>query len=115
MLNREGFEIGRRHVGRPIQRLRIDALYRKRNASKKHSGAKFYPCMLGVLKSDQRAKADPLTVFPTACAIVDRAIPIRCARTERLQWGVSARKSLCSRATSSKQDRAPQLADDNRA
>ena len=36
MLNREGFEVGRRHVATLMERMGIQALYRKPNTSKKH-------------------------------------------------------------------------------
>ena len=38
VLNREGFEVGRRHVATLMQRMEIEALYRKPNTSKKHPG-----------------------------------------------------------------------------
>ena len=36
MLNREGFDVGRRHVGTLMRRMGIEALYRKPNTSRKH-------------------------------------------------------------------------------
>jgi putative transposase len=42
-LNREGVEVGRRHVGTLVKRMRIDAIYRKPNTSKPAPGNKIYP------------------------------------------------------------------------
>ena len=43
MLNREGFAVGRWHVATLMQRMGIEALYRKPNTSKKHPTHKLYP------------------------------------------------------------------------
>ena len=43
MLNRDGFDVGRRHVATLMRRMGIEALYRKPNTSKKHPGHKVYP------------------------------------------------------------------------
>ena len=53
MLNREGFEVGRRHVGTLMQRMGIEALYRKPNTSKKHPTHKIYPYLLRGLTIDR--------------------------------------------------------------
>ena len=37
-LNREGFKVGRKHVGTLMARMGMEALYRKPGASKKHPG-----------------------------------------------------------------------------
>ena len=46
MLNREGFEVGHRHVATLMQRMGIEALYCKPNTSKKHPTHKVYPYLL---------------------------------------------------------------------
>ncbi len=46
LLNREGIEIGRRHVATLMKRMRIEALYRKPNTSKPEPGHKIYPYLL---------------------------------------------------------------------
>ena len=81
MLNREGFDVGRRHVATLMQRMGIEALYRKPNTSKKHPGHKVFPYLLRELKiarANQVWAAD-ITYVPMACgwvylcAIVDWA------------------------------------------
>ena len=81
MLNREGFEVGRRHVGTLMQRMGIEALYRKPNTSKKHPTHKIYPYLLRELTIDRANQvwATDITYIPMACgwvylcAIVDWA------------------------------------------
>ena len=81
MLNREGFEVGRRHVGTLMQRMGIEALYRKPNTSKKHPTHKVYPYLLRELTIDRANQvwATDITYIPMACgwvylcAIVDWA------------------------------------------
>src|ERR1700710_2952703 len=46
LLNREGVEIGRRHVATLMKRMRVEALYRKPNTSKPAPGHKIYPYLL---------------------------------------------------------------------
>ena len=45
-LNREGFEVGRKHVATLMARMGIEALYRKPGTSKKHPGQPIYPYLL---------------------------------------------------------------------
>jgi putative transposase len=45
-LNREGFKVGRKHVGTLMVRMGIEALYRKPGTSKKHPGHEIYPYLL---------------------------------------------------------------------
>jgi putative transposase len=81
LLNREGFAVGRRHVTTLMQRMGIEALYRKPNTSKKHPTHKVYPYLLRELKIDRANQvwATDLTYIPMACgwvylcAIVDWA------------------------------------------
>jgi len=81
MLNREGFEVGRRHVATLMQRMGIEALYRKPNTSKKQPGHKIYPYLLRGMKIERanHVWATDITYIPMACgwvylcAIVDWA------------------------------------------
>jgi putative transposase len=81
MLNREGFDVGRRHVSTLMERMGIEALYRKPNTSKKHPTHKVYPYLLRELKIDRpnQVWATDITYIPMACgwvylcAIVDWA------------------------------------------
>lgn len=45
-LNREGFDVGRKHVGTLMKRMGMAALYRKPGTSKKHPGHDVYPSLL---------------------------------------------------------------------
>lgn len=47
-LNRAGFKVGRKHVGTLMERMGIEALYRKPGTSKKHPGIKFIPTCCAV-------------------------------------------------------------------
>jgi putative transposase len=81
MLNREGFDVGRRHVATLMRRMGIEALYRKPNTSKKHPTHKVYPYLLRELRIDRANQvwASDITYIPMACgwvylcAIVDWA------------------------------------------
>jgi putative transposase len=80
-LNREGFEVGRRHVSTLMSRMGIQALYQTPNTSKKHPGHKVYPYLLRGLKIERanHVWATDITYIPMACgwvylcAIVDWA------------------------------------------
>ena len=52
-LNREGFDVGRKHVGTLMKRMGVEALYKKPNTSKKHPGHKIYPYLLRDLAIEQ--------------------------------------------------------------
>jgi len=81
MLNREGFAVGRRHVATLMQRMGIEALYRKPTTSKRHPSHKIHPYLLRGLKIDRANQvwATDITYIPMACgwvylcAIVDWA------------------------------------------
>jgi putative transposase len=45
-INREGYAVGRKHVGTLMRRMGIEALYRKPGTSKKHPGHEIYPYLL---------------------------------------------------------------------
>jgi putative transposase len=81
MLNREGFQVGRKHVATLMKRMGIEALYRKPNTSKKHPGHHVYAYLLRGLKIERanHVWATDITYIPMACgwvylcAIVDWA------------------------------------------
>ena len=52
-LNREGVEIGRRHVTTLMKRMGVEAIYRRPNTSKPALGNKLYPYLLRGLKVDR--------------------------------------------------------------
>src|ERR1017187_2558497 len=53
VLNREGVEIGRRHVATLMKRMSVEAIYRRPNTSKPAPGNKIYPYLLRGLKIDR--------------------------------------------------------------
>ena len=50
-LNRDGFKVGRKHVGTLMERMGIEALYRKPGTSKKHPGHEIHAYLLRGLTS----------------------------------------------------------------
>ena len=48
-LNRQGIDIGRKHVSTLMKKINIIAVYRKPNTSKKQPGHKIYPYLLRTL------------------------------------------------------------------
>jgi putative transposase len=46
LLKAEGFKVGRRHVRTLMRKMGIEALYRKRNTSRRHPGHKVFPYLL---------------------------------------------------------------------
>jgi putative transposase len=81
LLLREGFNVGRRHIGTLMAKMGIEALYRKPNTSRKHPKNKVHPYLLRGLKIERanHVWATDITYIPMAqgwvylCAIVDWA------------------------------------------
>jgi len=71
-LRREGFRVGRRHVGTLMQRMGIEALYRKPNTSRKHPAHPVHPYLLRGLKIDRANQvwAMDITYVPMARGFV---------------------------------------------
>jgi putative transposase len=71
-LNREGVEIGRRHVATLMKRMGVEAIYRRPNTSKPAPGNKVYPYLLRGLKVDRpnQAWAMDITYVPMARGFV---------------------------------------------
>jgi putative transposase len=71
-LNREGVEIGRRHVATLMKRMGIEAIYRRPNTSKPAPGNKIYPYLLRGLKVDRpnQVWAMDITYIPMARGFV---------------------------------------------
>jgi putative transposase len=53
MLRREGFAVGRKHVGPLMKRIGIGAFYRKPNTSRRHAAHKIWPYLLRNRKIDR--------------------------------------------------------------
>jgi putative transposase len=71
-LNREGVEIGRRHVATLMKRMGMEAIYRQPNTSKPAPGNKIYPYLLRGLKVDRpnQVWAMDITYIPMARGFV---------------------------------------------
>ena len=68
MLQREGIEVGRRHVGTLMQLMGIEAIYRKRRTSLPDKGHKIYPYLLGTVAIERpnQVWAADITYLPMA-------------------------------------------------
>jgi putative transposase len=72
LLNREGVEIGRRHVAALMKRMGVEAIYRRPNTSKPAPGNKIYPYLLRGMKVDRpnQVWAMDITYIPMARGFV---------------------------------------------
>ena len=72
LLNREGVEIGRRHVATLMKRMGVEAIYRRPKTSKPAPGNKIYPYLLRGLKVDRANQvwAMDITYIPMARGFV---------------------------------------------
>ena len=68
MLQREGVEVGRRHVGSLMRLMGIEAIYRKQRTSIPGKGHKVYPYLLGGVAIERRNQvwATDITYVPMA-------------------------------------------------
>jgi len=68
MLQREGFEVGRRHVGTLMHRMGLEALYRRKRTSIPDKGHKIYPYLLGTvaIQRPNQVWAADITYLPMA-------------------------------------------------
>jgi putative transposase len=91
LLNREGVEVGRRHVATLMKRMGIAALYRKPNTSKPAPGHKIYPYLLrGVtVERPDQAWAMDFTYVPMARGFVYLAAVVDWYSRRVLAWRLS--------------------------
>jgi putative transposase len=91
LLNKEGVEIGRRHVATLMKRMGIEALYRKPNTSKPAPGHKIYPYLLRGMTIDRpnQVWAMDLTYVPMARGFVYLAVVIDWFSRRVLAWRLS--------------------------
>ena len=68
MLQREGVEVGRRHVGSLMRLMGIEAIYRKKRTSLPGKGHKIYPYLLGgvAIERPNQVWATDITYVPMA-------------------------------------------------
>jgi len=109
MLNRQSFEIGRKHVATLMARMAIEALYRKPDTSKKHPGHKVYPYLLRGMRIDRANQvwAMDITYIPMArgwvylAAVVDwasrRVLAHRVSITMDTAFCIEALEEACAR------------------
>ena len=91
MLKARGFAVGRKHVATLMRRLRLEALYRKPNTSKKHPAHQVYPYLLrdlAIARANQVWAMD-ITYIPMARGFVYLAAIIDWASRKVLAWDVS--------------------------
>src|SRR5271165_5447357 len=91
LLRREGVVVGRRHVATLMNRMGIEALYRRPNTSKPAPGHKIYPYLLrnlAVARPNQVWAMD-ITYIPMARGFVYLAAVVDCFSRRVLSWRLS--------------------------
>ena len=96
-LNREGFTVGRKHVGTLMARLGMDALYRKPGTSKRHLGHDVYPYLLRGLTINRANQVWALdtTYIPMAKGFVSRTAVVDWASRKVLASTVAITLETC--------------------
>jgi putative transposase len=91
LLNREGIEIGRRHVATLMKRMGMEAIYRKPSTSRPVPGHKIYPYLLRGMKVDRpnQVWAMDITYVPMARGFVYLAAVVDLFSRRVLSWRVS--------------------------
>jgi putative transposase len=91
MLNREGIEIGRRHVATLMKRMGLEAIYRRPNTSKPAAGHKIYPYLLRGLTVDHpnQVWAMDISYIPMARGFVYLAAVVDWFSRKVLAWRLS--------------------------
>jgi putative transposase len=91
LLDREGIEVGRRHVATLMKRMGVAALYRKPNTSKPEPGHKIYPYLLRGVTVDRpdQAWAMDFTYVPMARGFVYLAAVVDWYSRRVLAWRLS--------------------------
>jgi putative transposase len=91
MLDREGFPVGRRHVGTLMKRMGIEAIYRRPNTSRPAPGHKIYPYLLRGLKVERpnQVWAADITYIPMARGFVYLVAVVDWFSRRVLAWRLS--------------------------
>ncbi len=102
LLRREGIEVGRKHVATLMRRMGIEALYRKKNTSKRHPEHVIYPYLLRhvAIERPNQVWALDITYIPMRrgfvyfCAVMDwasrRILSLRLSNTLTADFCVEA-------------------------
>ena len=90
-LNQQGFPVGRKHVATLMRRMGIEAIYRRRNTSKRHPGHAVYPYLLRGLLIDRpnQVWAADITYIPMARGFVYLFAVMDWATRKVLAWRLS--------------------------
>ena len=90
-LQRDGYVVGRRHVGTLMRRMGIEALYRKRNTSKKHPDHQVFPYLLRnvVIDRPNQVWAADITYIPMRRGFIYLFAILDWATRKVLAWSVS--------------------------
>jgi len=91
LLRKEGYQVGRKHVRTLMNRMGIEALYRKPNTSKRHAAHPIYPYLLRDLTIDQpnQVWATDITYIPMRRGFVYLVAVLDWATRRVLSWRVS--------------------------
>lgn len=91
LLRAEGIEVGRRHVRTLMQKMGIEALYRKRNTSRRHPGHAVFPYRLRgrTITAPNEAWALDITYIPMARGFVYFVAVMDWATRKILSWRLS--------------------------
>lgn len=91
LLRREGHQVGRRHVSTLMKRMRINAIYRKPNTSRRHPAHEVYPYLLKHLKIERpnHVWAADITYIPMRRGFVYLCVVMDWATRRVLSWRLS--------------------------
>jgi putative transposase len=91
MLRREGHQVGRKHVSSLMRKMGIEAIYRRRNTSKRHPAHRIYPYLLRGLTIERanHAWAMDITYLPMKRGFVYLAVVLDWASRRILAWRLS--------------------------
>lgn len=91
MLRREGHIVGRRHVSTLMRRMRIGAIYRKPNTSRRNKAHQVYPYLLSNLKIERpnHVWAADITYIPMKRGFVYLFVVMDWATRRVLSWRLS--------------------------
>ena len=91
LLKQEGHRVGRKHVRTLMNKMGIEALYRKPNTSKRHAAHSIYPYLLRGLTIDRpnQVWATDITYIPMARGFVYLVAVLDWATRKVLSWRLS--------------------------